>query len=121
MEKELFTISEVSKKVGLIDSKTKKPLNYILRFWETKFPQIKPITLNGKRRFYSIKDIETVKLIKHLLKDNKLTIEGAKKLMKKKINPLDGLQSSSIKGTYLKENIKKKSKIILEKIRKLKK
>ena len=101
MEKELYTISEVSTKLGFIDKKTKKPLNYILRFWETKFSQIKPIYLDGKRRLYSSKDVEILKLIKFLLKDNKLTIAGAKKLMKKKINTLDGVRSSSIKDTYL--------------------
>jgi len=121
MEKKLFTISEVAKAIGLVDEKNNKPLNYILRFWEKKFPQIKPIKLNGKRRFYTQNDVKIIKLIKFLLKDNKLTIEGAKKLLNKKKNPLDATKTSSIKDEYLRNMIKIKSNLILKKLKKLKK
>ena len=40
--KKLFNISEVSRIVNLVDPKTNKPLNYILRYWEKEFNQIKP-------------------------------------------------------------------------------
>lgn len=68
---------------------TLKPINqvaaelkiepYILRFWETKFPQINPTKGKGNRRLYNIEDISTIKKIKHLLYDEGFTIEGAKK------------------------------------------
>tara|TARA_B110000444_G_C18621886_1_gene492577 strand:+ start:107 stop:472 length:366 start_codon:yes stop_codon:yes gene_type:complete len=121
MEKKLLTISEAAKTIGLVDKKSKKPLNYILRFWEKKFPQINPIKLNGKRRFYTQNDVKIIKLIKFLLKDNKLTIEGAKKILNNKINPLDATKSSSIKDEYLRKIIKIKSNLILTKLKKLKK
>ncbi len=50
----LINISELCKLLNLIDPKTKKPLNYILRYWEKEFPQIKPKKINN-RRYYSKK------------------------------------------------------------------
>ena len=38
----LVGISELAKKLGIIDKKNKKPLNYVLRYWEKEFKQIKP-------------------------------------------------------------------------------
>ena len=115
----LFTISETAKKIGLI-SKVGLPQSYILRFWESKFKQIKPTILNGKRRYYSQKDIDLIKFIKYLLKEQRLTIEGVKKILKNNTNSLDDQNSSSIKDKYIRNSIIKKSKIILDKIRKLK-
>ena len=59
----LINISELAKSLDLIDNKTKKPLNHILRFWEKEFKQIKPVTIN-KRRYYSKKQVGIIKLIK---------------------------------------------------------
>ena len=42
----VITISNLCKKLKLIDSKTKKPLNYILRYWEKEFKQVKPKKIN---------------------------------------------------------------------------
>ena len=53
----LISISEVSKILNLVDPKTKKPLNYILRYWEKEFKQIKPKKINN-RRYYTAKQIE---------------------------------------------------------------
>ena len=115
----LINITELSKLLGLIDLKTKKPTNYILRYWEKQFKQIKPKIFN-KRRFYSEKQIEMIKMIKFLLKDKGMTINGVKNILKYKINSLDDYNSYSLKADYLKENIKIKSKNILEKIKKIK-
>ena len=52
MEKSLLDISELSKELNLINKKTGKPANHILRFWEKEFKEIKPTVLKGKRRFY---------------------------------------------------------------------
>ncbi len=52
---------------------------HVLRFWETKFPQIKPLKRNGGRRFYRPQDIEALLLIRHLLYQQGYTIEGARK------------------------------------------
>ncbi len=61
--KKLSTISEVCEILGLINTKTKKPLNYVIRYWEKEFKQIKPTIIN-KRRYYSFKDIKIIQNIK---------------------------------------------------------
>ena len=117
--KKLINISEASRLIGLVDKNTGKPLTHTLRYWESKFKQIKPTILSGNRRYYSVKDIEILKLIIFLLKKHNLTIEGAKNLMNKELNTLDDFISSSIKAKYHKDKIKSKIKNILDKIRKL--
>ncbi len=115
----LINITELSNKLKLIDDKTKKPSNHILRYWEKEFSEIKPTIIN-KRRYYNIKQIEIAKLIKFLLKDQGLTISGVKKVLKSNINNLDDYDSFSLKTKYQKQNIKNKTNKILEKIRSLK-
>jgi DNA-binding transcriptional MerR regulator len=115
----LLNISELSKLLNLTNVKTKKPSNHILRYWEKEFKQIRP-TIIRNRRYYSKKQIEIVKLIKFLLKDKGLTIIGVKNILKSKINTLDDYDSFSLKAVYHKSNIITKSKIILEKIKRIK-
>ncbi|MFM9890225.1 MAG: MerR family transcriptional regulator [Rickettsiales bacterium] len=67
----LRTISEASE---LLDVP-----QHVLRFWETKFPQIKPLKRNGGRRFYRPQDLDVLQQIKHLLYAQGYTIKGAKK------------------------------------------
>ena len=119
MEK-LINISQLSKLLNLVNSKTNKPSNYILRYWEKEFKQIKPMILKN-RRYYSEKQISIIKLIKFLLKDKGMTINGVKNVLKSNINSLDDYDLYSLKADYHKINIKNKSKIILEKIKKIKK
>jgi len=115
----LINISQLANLLNLVNSKTKKPSNHILRYWEKEFKQIKPVILKN-RRYYSEKQINIIKLIKFLLKDKGMTINGVKNVLKSDINSLDDYNSYSLKADYLKENIKTKSKKILEKIKKLK-
>ena len=115
----LINISELAKTLGLIDKKTGKPLTHTLRFWESKFKQIKPTILSGNRRYYSKKDVDLIKMIYFLLKEQGLTIKGALTLLNNKRNNIDEIATSSIKTEYYKNKIKAKSKNILEKIKKL--
>ena len=117
--KKLINISDLSKMLNLINLKTKKPLNHILRYWEKEFKIIKPIILN-KRRYYSENQINLIKLIKFLLKDKGITIKGVKNILKSNINNLDDYNLYSLKADYQKVNIKLKSKKILDKIRSIK-
>ena len=117
----LISISELAREIGLIDKKNLKPQTHTLRFWEKNFSQIKPTILNGKRRFYGEKEIKIIKLIKYLLKDQGLTIKGAKLFLKNKTNKLDDFESSSIRTNYFKLNLKKKSINLLKKIKEIKK
>ena len=119
MEKSLLDISELSKELNLVNKKTGKPANHILRFWEREFKEIKPTILKGKRRFYDKNQINKIKYIKYLLKDKGLTIKGVKKVLKDKKN-IDGTNKNNIDKDYLKDNIKKRSKKILHKIKGLK-
>ena len=116
----LINITQLANLLNLVNSKTKKPLNYVLRYWEKEFNEIKPTILN-KRRYYSEKQINMIKLIKFLLKDKGMTINGVKNVLKSNINTLDDYDLYSLKADYHKKNIKDKSKIILEKIKKIKK
>ena len=113
------TISEVSKMLDLVDIDNKKPKNYTLRYWEKRFKEIKPTIVN-KRRHYSHKQIELVKLIKFLIKDKGMNIAGVKSVLKSKINKLDDTNSNSLKAEYFKKNLNVRSKNILEKIKKIK-
>ena len=119
MEK-LINISELSKLLNLINPKNNKPSNYVLRYWEKKFKQIKPIVIKN-RRYYSNKQVEIIKLIKFLLKERGVTINGVKSILKSNINNLDDYDLYSLKTDYHKNNIKIKSKTILDKIKKIKK
>jgi len=117
--KKFLSISELSKILNLIDSKTKKPLNHILRYWEKEFRQIKPKKINN-RRYYSEKQVEIVRLIKFLLKSKGMTVSGVKNILDTNINKLDDYNSHSLKAHYFKNNLKIKSKSVLEKLNKLK-
>tara|TARA_B110000285_G_scaffold39306_1_gene42801 strand:+ start:463 stop:837 length:375 start_codon:yes stop_codon:yes gene_type:complete len=115
----LIGISELALKIGLLNSKTNKPSTHTLRFWETKFKQLKPIILTGGRRYYSNKNVEVAKIIFFLLKEQGMTINGAKKAMNENLKQLDETKPSSIKAKYYKIKIKNKSKQILSRIKKL--
>jgi len=69
----LINISRLCEMLNLIDPITKKPLNHILRYWEKEFVQIKPKRINN-RRYYSHEQVETIKMIKFLLKNKGMTI-----------------------------------------------
>ena len=68
------TISEVSKDLSLPQ--------HVLRFWETKFAQIKPIKRGGGRRYYRPEDVDLLKGIKNLLYNDGYTIRGVQKVIK---------------------------------------
>lgn len=74
MKKLYYSISEVGKITDLEQ--------YVLRYWETEFEQLKPAKNLAGNRIYTNKDIKLILYIKKLLKEEKYTIEGAKKLLK---------------------------------------
>ena len=119
MEK-LINISELAIELDLVNQKNKKPLNYILRYWEKQFSQIKPKIIN-KRRYYSMEQVEIFKIIKYFLKNQGLTINGVKNILNSKINKLDDYNYNSLKATYLKNKFKTKSEKILSRLNRLKK
>tara|TARA_A100001015_G_scaffold305991_1_gene399573 strand:+ start:2887 stop:3267 length:381 start_codon:yes stop_codon:yes gene_type:complete len=115
----LLKISEASKILNLIDPKTKKPLNHVLRYWEKEFNGIRPKKINNQR-YYSVKQIEVIKMIKFLLKKRGMTILGVKNLLNLNINNLDDNKKHSLKDDYYKNILKSKSRLLLQKIKKIK-
>ena len=114
------TIGEVAEIVGLIDRKRGTLSTHTIRFWEKQFKQIKPKILSGKRRYYSNKEINIIKLIKHLLKDRGMTIKGVKSVLNDQNSfPLDdrtkyGVSNYPFNKQKIKDKIKKISKIVDE-------
>lgn len=82
------TISEAAAEVGV------EP--HVLRFWETKFSRLKPLTRAGGRRHYRPSDIALLHRIKRLLHDDGMTIRGAQKVLQGRQSPdlLDALNQA---------------------------
>ena len=115
------TIGEVAKELDLVDKKTGNLQTHTIRYWETQFKQIRPVIRAGKRRYYSIKNLEIIKYIKFLLKEKGLTISGVKKMLNdRQSHSIDDSVNLSVYKPVLKttkvikERIKNISKIIKE-------
>lgn len=74
IKKLYYSIGEVSKVTEL--------KQYVLRYWESEFPQLSPAKNRAGNRIYRDKDIELILFIKSLLYDRKYTIEGARQKLK---------------------------------------
>ena len=112
------SIGQVAKILNLVNKKRGTLNTYTIRFWEKEFKQIKPKILNGNRRYYNNDTIEVLKKVKYLLKDQGMTINGAKKVLNSdKSLKLDELPKNSINAEY---NIKNKLKNISRLIKQIK-
>ena len=76
------TISEVADDLDVAQ--------HVLRFWESKFPQVRPLKRGGGRRYYRPEDIELLRQIRKLLYDEGYTIKGAQKLLRARRAPRQG-------------------------------
>ena len=111
------TIGEVAKILGLKVNKKGVLPTHILRFWETQFKQIKPKILNSNRRYYDEKNIDLLRKVKYLLKDQGMTINGVKKILNNEASlKLDEIADKSIRT----ENLKIKLLKISNKLKNLK-
>jgi DNA-binding transcriptional MerR regulator len=91
--KRYFRIGEVSRLLGV------EP--YVLRYWESEFPQIRPRRADSNQRTYQKSDLELILEIKRLLYEEKLTIEGARRRLKQRTSgnaPVDQALVEEIKG-----------------------
>ena len=91
------TISEVSKEI--------KIPTHVLRFWESKFPNINPLKRSGNRRYYRPEDVKLIIQIKALLYDNGYTVKGVQKIFKDKSNKL-GKSNDIYNNSLIKDNLK---------------
>ena len=115
------SIGEVAKLLNLVNKMSGKLNTHTIRYWEKQFKQIKPHKTAGKRRFYSRKDFKIIKMIKFLLKERGLTINGVKKILNsQERQSLDdnvnlGINKQNLEtANIVKTKIKKISKIIKE-------
>ena len=114
------TIGEVAKILDLVNKKKGTLNTHTIRYWEKEFKQIKPKIMSGNRRYYNPETIEILKKIKYLLKNQGMTINGVKKLLKSNVSlKLDVLRNNSISVDN--SNVKNKVKKILSLIKEIKK
>src|ERR687892_1198481 len=73
------TISEVADELDVAQ--------HVLRFWESKFPQVRPLKRGGGRRYYRPEDVDLLRQIRSLLYEEGYTIRGAQKLLKGQRRP----------------------------------
>ena len=107
------TISEVVEILGIKTKKGQSLATHTIRYWEKEFKQIKPKVLNGNRRYYDEKNIELLKKVHFLLKDQGMTINGVKKILNNKDSlKLDEMSNHSIRTNNLKNKLVKISNII---------
>ena len=81
------TIGELSTELGVAQ--------HILRYWETKFPQLKPLQRAGNRRYYRPADVELAHRINRLLNEEGYTVRGVQKLLRQKQAEGDAADASS--------------------------
>jgi DNA-binding transcriptional MerR regulator len=75
----LLTIGELSQELGVPQ--------HVLRYWETRFPQLKPMQRAGNRRYYRPADVELARKIHRLLNQEGYTVRGVQKLLREKGEP----------------------------------
>ena len=115
------SIGEVAKILDLVNKKKGTLNTHTIRFWEKEFKQIKPKILNGNRRYYNNETIEVLKKVKYLLKDQGMTINGARKVLNSNVSlKLDELPKNSINADYSIKNKLKKISELIKKIKSLK-
>lgn len=71
------TIGEVSEEIGVAQ--------HVLRYWETRFPQLRPLQRAGNRRYYRPADVALVRRINRLLSEEGYTIRGVQQLLSAKV------------------------------------
>ena len=107
------TIGEVVKILKLRSTNKSILPTHTIRYWEKEFKQIKPKILNGNRRYYDKNNIELLKKVHFLLKEQGMTIKGVKKLLDyNKPLKLDETSNHSIKADNLRKKLIKISGII---------
>ena len=97
IKKLYYSISEVSTITGLEQ--------YVLRYWESEFPQLKPAKNRAGNRIYTNKDIKLIIYIKKLLRDERYTIEGAKKVLEEYVPESEAVEQLELLSVPQKKKI----------------
>jgi len=85
----LLTIGELSEELGVAQ--------HILRYWETRFPQLKPMQRAGNRRYYRPADVDLARRINRLLNHEGYTVRGVQKLLRDR----NGEEAASPASEYI--------------------
>jgi len=80
----MLSIGELAERIGVP--------THVLRYWETRFPELRPLQRSGRRRYYRPADVALAERIHHLLHVKGFTVEGARKALSAK----EGLQSAAV-------------------------
>ena len=97
IKKLYYSISEVSTITGLEQ--------YVLRYWESEFPQLKPAKNRAGNRIYTNKDIKLILYIKKLLRDERYTIEGAKRVLEEYVPEADSVEQLELLSVPQKKKV----------------
>ena len=92
MPGKIYKIGEAAQLLGL--------KSYVLRFWESEFPQLNPTRTESGQRLYSEQDLDLLRRIRSLLHERGLTIEGARKVLNELQNADEGLSSDLLDEGY---------------------
>ena len=90
----LLTLGELSQELGVAQ--------HILRYWETRFPQLKPMQRAGNRRYYRASDVDLARRIHRLLNQEGYTVRGVQKVLRDKgpadatVSPIAAMPVSSV-------------------------
>jgi len=84
----LLTIGELSRELGIPQ--------HILRYWETRFPELRPMQRAGNRRYYRPADVELARRIHRLLNQEGYTVRGVQKLLRDRREPDPGAERPAI-------------------------
>ena len=97
IKKLYYSISEVSTITGLEQ--------YVLRYWESEFPQLKPAKNRAGNRIYTNKDIKLIIYIKKLLRDERYTIEGAKRVLEEYVPEAESVEQLELLSVPQKKKV----------------
>jgi len=108
MEKNYFTINEISKKTQVPE--------YTIRYWEAKFRLLRPLRLSSGHRRYTARDFEIINEVKDLVLMKGYTLAGAKKIIysRKKDKSRQALSQPSDETIKFLENIKKELQQVIK-------
>ena len=96
-DKKFYSITEVSKVTGV------EP--HVLRYWETEFPNLRPIKNRAGKRDYEKKDIELILKIKELLYEDLYTVAGAKKKLQEQPGKVSGRETLKFALSEIKKEL----------------
>lgn len=107
------TISEVAGELDVAQ--------HVLRFWESKFPQVRPLKRGGGRRYYRPEDVDLLRQIRSLLYEEGYTIKGAQKLLRSQRRPApgDGEAAAEVAGAPAETQARPRRELVPEVRRRL--